>query len=401
MNAKYWPWTILLALTPLLMVQAGAAPMTIGIVLPQGQSLASAEAAEALRQNLAIQLKSQSVEAVLLSASANNLADQEAQAKHCSYVLYTHVTQAKLNNGIGGGFSKMKALLTGPSAFVVKPGDVLTLEYRLIPVGSTNVIKAESFNDKAAPDGQVSDASVAQLTRSVATAAQANPSGSAGPDSSGHSSPFGGLFGRHTASRSISQGNAPSTTMDCAQLTNMPNAPMTAEACEKLKGAQQTYTTAAADPSAARPGDDQMTCTQINEELKQQQITAPDKTKVAEAQKTMGEAQTLMVKEHKKMLEMQAKDQMAVNAASAADRATELATGGLVQGRALQATEKALDAEHRANNERVVKEDTPTFSKLNGQTADLGSDMAAQMQSNPRLARLVQLANSKHCKGGG
>jgi hypothetical protein len=388
--------------------------MAIGIVLPQGQSLPSAEAAETLRQSLATQLKVQSVDAVPLAASANNLADQEAQAKHCSYVLYTHVTQAKLNNGIGGGFSKMKALLTGPSAFAVKPGDVLTLEYRLIPVGSTNAIKAESFNDKAAADGQVSDASIAQLTRAVAAAAQANASGAAAaaagstasaasdaPNSSGRSSPFGGLFGRHNASRSISQGGTSTASMDCAQLASMPNAPMTREACEKLKGAQETYTTAAADPSATRPGDEQMTCTQINDEFKQQQITVPDKSKVADAQKTVGEAQTLVAKEHKKAMEMQAKDQMAVNAANATDRATELATGGLVQGRALQATEKGLDAEHRANNERVVKEDTPTFSRLNGQTADLGADFASQMQSNPRLARLVQLANAKHCKGGG
>jgi hypothetical protein len=296
----------------------------------------------------------------------------------------------------------------------------VTLEYRLIPVGSTNPVKDESFTEKATAAGQVSDPLLAQLTSAVVSAAQSPSStgsaaaaagpasataATAAPDdashSSGRSSPFGGLFGHHAASRSVPQGGSPNTTMDCAQLASMPNAPMTADACEKFKASQQAYTAAAADPGAARPGDEQMTCMQITAELKQQQITAPDKAKTAEATATASEAQALVKKEHENFLKMQAKDQAAVDAANATDRATELASGGLVRGRALQATEKALDAEHRANNERVVKEDTPTFSKLNGQTADFGSDFAAQMQSNPRLARLVQLANSKHCQGGG
>lgn len=410
MTTKYWIGSILIGLIPWLLAAAGTPLPAIGIVLPQGQSLPNGEAAETLRQTLMTQFKTQSVEAVPLTASANNLADQEAQAKHLSYVLYTHVTQARLNNGISGGFAKMKAVLSGPAAFAVKSGDILTLEYRLIPVGSTAPIKSESFNDKA-EDGQVSGNSVGQLVRSVVIAAQsaasdptagaaaAGQSGSAeGANSSGRS-PFGGLFGHRSAPKSPMQG-APGA-VDCSQMASLPGTFVSKDACEKFKGAQQTYTTAAADPSAARPGDEEMTCSQINEELKKQQIIAPDKTQVAEMQNTSAEMQTKIGKEVKEAAEMQAKDQAAVNAANAADRATELATGGLVRGRALEATEKTLDAEHRAANERIRQENNPTYGKLNSQTADMASDFASQMQSNPRLARLLQLANSKRCKGGG
>ena len=100
------------------------------------------------------------------------------------------------------------------------------------------------------------------------------------------------------------------------------------------------------------------------------------------------------------MVKQQAENQAAVNAASAADTATELATGGLVRGRALDAVEKTIDARNRANNERAIKEDLPTTQKMIGQTADLGADFGQQLQSNPRLARLIQLADTKHCKGG-
>src|SRR5450631_43036 len=93
------------------------------------------------------------------------------------------------------------------------------------------------------------------------------------------------------------------------------------------------------DP-AQRPGDEQMTCAQITAELKQQQYTAPDKTKVAALDATAREQQKITKKEYENMVKMQAEDQSAVAAATAADTATELATGGLVRGRALNAVEK-------------------------------------------------------------
>ena len=237
--------------------------------------------------------------------------------------------------------------------------------------------------------------------------ATAAPAPSDTHPASEHSSLLGGLWGHKNAASSKPAAAAPA--MDCAQLTSMPAglfamAPgqvMSTEDCQKMQSAQQAYQQAASDPSAARPGDDQMTCAQITAELKQQQYTTPDKSKVAAAQATAGQQQALVQREYQNMIKQQAKDQAAVEAASAADTATELATGGLVRGRALQAVEKEQTAEHDANNQRVLKEAQPIEKQQVGQMAGFSSDFAQQLQSNPRLARLMQLADSKRCKGGG
>jgi hypothetical protein len=176
---------------------------------------------------------------------------------------------------------------------------------------------------------------------------------------------------------------------------------MSVEACEKLQGAQQAYNQAASDSSAQRPGDEQMSCTQITAELKQQQYTAPDKTKAAELTATTKEEEKIIKKEEAILVKRQAEAQTAIAAATAADTATEVATAGLVSGRALNAVEKTLDAKDKAEKERVIREDLPTYQKMISQTAGLGADFGEQLQANPRLARLIQLADSKHCKGGG
>jgi hypothetical protein len=305
---------------------------------------------------------------------------------------------------------------TGTAPGGVKQGDIMTMSYRLLSVGPTSPVKSASFDSgKAAGDGQdIVSPLVAQVVGAVGAAAHESPtpatpattptsdsasaSGAASP--SGHASAFGALFGRKSASNA-KQASAPGTdTMDCAQIASMPNAPMSAATCEQMKASQQTYNQAAADPSASRAGDDQMTCQQITAELKQQTYTAPDKAKAAEASATAKQQVDINNKEYANMLKMQAEDQAKVNAASAADTATELATGGLVRGHALNAVQKTLDEEHKANNERIMREDAPVTSKLISQTSGLGADAAEQLRSNPRLARLMQLADSKHCKGG-
>jgi hypothetical protein len=65
------------------------------------------------------------------------------------------------------------------------------------------------------------------------------------------------------------------------------------------------------------------------------------------------------------------------------------------------AVEKEQTAEHDANNQRVLKEAQPIKKQQVAQMAGFSADFAQQLQSNPRLARLMQLADNKHCKGGG
>ena len=438
MRTRYWSLLIVcVALSRLVLAQTGSAPVVVGVALPQDQQ--GAEMAEPLRQTLISQLKSQSIEAVPLTATSGSSVEADALAKHCSYVLYTRLEQKP---GSGGMFSKLSSALPfgalsgrgGGSATAatssqeqaasppggapqagVKRGDTVTLDYRLVAVGAANPTKADTLSGKAAADGQdLVGPLVTQLSRAVGAAAQGAPEpataaaapGDAHPASE-HSSLLGGLWGHKNAASPKTGATAPA--MDCTKLTSMqagifamaPGQVMSAEDCQKMQNAQQAYNQAASDPSAMRPGDDQMTCAQITTELKQQQYTTPDKSKVAAAQATAAQQQALVQREEANMVKQQAKDQAAVEAASAADTATELATGGLVRGRALQAVDKELTAEHDANNQRVLKEAQPIEKQQVGQMAGFSTDFAQQLQSNPRLARLMQLADSKHCKGGG
>jgi hypothetical protein len=441
MHARYWSLLIVcVGLSRLVLAQSGPAAVVVGVALPQDKQ--SAEMAEPLRQTLITQLKSQSIEAVPLTATSGSSVEAEAQAQHCSYILYTRLEQ---KSGTGGMFSKLSSALplgaltghaggspattpvqeqgaTPPAGAPqpgVKRGDTVTLDYRLVAVGAANPTKADTLTGKAAADGQdVVGPLVAQLSSAVGAAthgaaeqAPATAAATAAPSdahaANEHSSLLGGLWGHKSAASSKPAAAAP--TMDCAQLTSMPagifamspGQVMSVEDCQKMQSAQQAYKQAASDPAAARPGDDQMTCAQITAELKQQQYTTPDKSKVAAAQATAGQQQALVQREYANMVKQQAKDQAAVEAASAADTATELATGGLVRGRALQAVEKEQTAEHDANNQRVLKEAQPIEKQQVGQMAGFSSDFAQQLQSNPRLARLMQLADTKHCKGGG
>jgi hypothetical protein len=422
MSIKYWRWSIVWA-TALIFSEVSAAPVTIGVPLPHGQ-VQGEQMTESMRQSLISQLKAQSIDAVPLSAATGGL-EAEMQAKHCTYVLYTRL-QNKHSTGTGV-FGKLSLLTHGMSPDAigggvgsVKRGDTVVLDYRLMVMGSSDPIKADTLSAKADADGQdVVTPLVAQLTSAVAAVTQgkqqgsalaqastqtltpAPPAASSDTQSSNSGSKFGGFFGHRSISSAKSTGGNMGGSMDCAKLASMPNAPMSVEACEKLQGTQQAYNQSAADPSAQRPGDEQMTCTQITAELKQQQYAVQDKKKVAELDATTKEQQKIIKKEEAILAKRQAEAQVAVAAATAADTATELATGGLVSGHALNAVEKTLDAQDKVEKERVMREDLPTTQKMISQTAGLGADFGQQLQANPRLARLMQLADSKHCKGGG
>jgi hypothetical protein len=227
----------------------------------------------------------------------------------------------------------------------------------------------------------------------AAAAGAATASTTAG--SSG-TSRFGGLFGHHQAPQTAPSGVAP---MDCTQIASIADAHVSMEACQKMMATQKAYDTALADPSASRPGDEHMNCDQIIAEMKQQQITAPDKAQVASAQAAVADEQAMIAKHQKEAAVQQAKDQALVDAASATDRATEMATMGVVRGRALEAAEKTVDAQDKAMNRRMLDESKPTDTKMLNTTADLASGVGTQLTANPRLARLTQLANTHHCHG--
>lgn len=301
--------------------------------------------------------------------------------------------------------------IAGTALSGVKQGDTVTLDYRLMRVGSSTALKSDSLSGKASGDGQdvvsplltqavTAISSAAQGTAAAESATPATPTTQSEPaPATQRGSLLGGLLGRHhgAAAPAGSAGN-----LDCSKIASMSNSPtsvpVSLEDCQKFQSAQQAYTQGAA--SAARPGDEQLTCEQITAELHQQQFTAPDKDKVVAANATVTQVRADLKHGEEVAAKLEAEGTATMAAASAADTATELATGGLVRGRAMQAAQKVVDERNAAANAQLVKEQRPTQQKMISQTSDFSSDFGSQLQSNPRLARLVQLADSKHCHGG-
>jgi hypothetical protein len=437
----------------------GDGKLTIGVALPQVQLGQGADAAEPLRQSVMNRLRSPNVEVVALSGNTPAEIEADAKGKGCNEVLYTNVERkhgiggllGKLaplagmlpgmaNAGGGGGGSGLTGLLTQGAASMasnaaassaqkqmmgaqqqmlagqqaepgqaqalqiaarasIKRGDSIAFDYRLAAIDGGAPPKSESLRAKADSDGQdVLSPLVEQLAQGIAT-------GTATPPDTGraeHSGLLHGFFAAHgnSASKPASATAASNGGMpDCAQIASMPNAPISLEACQKMAAARQAYDRAAADPSAAHPGDEQMSCEQIKSELRLQQYTAPDKAKVADTTAAVTKEQALLNKHIGEANAVMAQEQAKVNAAAAADRATELATGGLVNPNTASAAAVAAQARVKVVGERQAAERRPTEQKLIGGVADLGVDAAQQLTSNPRLAHLMQLAQSHGCKG--
>jgi len=448
----------LLLLTPFTLA-APAAPgaVTIGVVLPHGQLGENAALPGALRQSVVEQLRRPGVDSVALDATTPEQVDAEARAKHCTHVLYTNVeqkhgggssflhklapmagmlslgamagaggrmgggalsavaqtaaqnaTQSAMTNSIAATQQQAVAQMTGAQQSSIKRGDTVSLEYRLVQVGSTTPVQSATLQGKADADGQdLLTPLVGQLAGSLAaggngpgatpvtTAAPAGGEGAANGTASSGRSLFGGMFG-HRQAPPPAAGAAP----DCAKIAANVDAHVSYDACQKMMASQQAYNSALTDPSAARPGDEQMSCEQIMAEMKQQQFTAPDKAQVAEAQQAATAEQNMIAK-HKKEADVQmAKDQALVDAASATDRATEMASMGVVRGRALDAAEKTVSAQDAAMNRRMLDESKGTDTHFLDSASNLATGAAGQLTANPRLARLTQLANTHRCHGG-
>ena len=90
--------------------------------------------------------------------------------------------------------------------------------------------------------------------------------------------------------------------------------------------------------------------------------------------------------------------QQALSAAAMAASAASMANP--IAGRAAdQAVDSASRAVEAADNAQAHAELTPRARKMTSSTAAVVGDMSSQLDSNPRIGRLVELANEKHCHG--
>lgn len=382
--------------------------LTIGVVLPHGQIGQSADITAPIQQRLMNDLREVHLQVVALESSDMQQAIAEGAQKNCAYVLLTRVAQSRSKSG-GGLMNKMAMLKPSrtpnhglaPSAdaqaadlaevehAVIKSGDNVTLEYRLMARGGTAPVGEGKLEGKAQADGEdVLSPLLAQLTGTVASATNGSPSGRNGlaqPPSADQSN-----TGRRGKNAKGSTNTAPPPSMNCEQMAAAAHGSISVEACKQMMGAQAAYVAAASDPGASRPGDDTMNCDQIIAEVKQQQFTAPDKAKVAEAQAASTDMQQTFAKQQKEATEK-------AMAESAALLASDAALGGLT-GATSRLAEK-FDAENRAMGERMAKESAPKVERTMNATGEIVADMGKQLTENPRLARLMQMASAKRCKG--
>jgi len=322
-------------------------------------------------------------QAVALNSGDQGAAVTEGSGKGCAYLLMTRVR----SGGSGGLMQRMSNIK--PKAGAIKRGDIVSLEYRLTPIRSANPIKADKLEVRAQEDGEdVLTPLVARLSSAVAVAAVASADARRGDVQT--PAPGESSDKRRRGKESAAQQAALPSTMDCEQMSASSHGVISVAACKQMMGAQQAYAAAAADPAASRPGDDKMTCDQIVAEMKQQSITAPDKARTAEAQAATTDLQETLARQQKEAEAMVAKESAEMAAASV--------LGTVSNAAAAKAAEKVA-AEQKAANERMTKEQAPKAERAFDANAALMNDMGQQAAANPRLARLVQLATQKSCKG--
>jgi hypothetical protein len=204
---------------------------------------------------------------------------------------------------------------------------------------------------------------------------------------------FGGTsaqaqFGHHPKPASPQGGPQ---TVDCAQIASMPNAPMSYETCQKMMNSAASMQGAMNDPAGQRPGDGAMTCDQIKAEFMASGGVPLNRAHVTEAQAAASDYQGKSAKVQSEYSALVAQESATNMAASAA---------GLVPGVG-QATTAAANAkntaEQKAFSAHAQSELTPATQRLSSSTGTVVSDVAANLQNDPRKARLISLAGKKNC----
>jgi hypothetical protein len=177
----------------------------------------------------------------------------------------------------------------------------------------------------------------------------------------------------------------------CAQLKAMPNAPMTYDQCMQMAASQQAMQAAQNNPAGERPGDDAMTCDQIKAEFVANGGLNVDKTQTAQAQ-TAGQ----------NFIAANNQIQADARAAQARETATAAATAAAgmtpVGGAAAAAAQAQAAADQTALNAEARQKLDPAEQQVMAANTNVTTNIAAQMQANPRQARLMYLAQQKNCR---
>ncbi len=176
----------------------------------------------------------------------------------------------------------------------------------------------------------------------------------------------------------------------CDQMAAIPNAPMTPEACRAMLGMAQGMKTSGSDPSAMRAGDENMSCDQINAEMRS--VATPMVSAETGAQARAAADAELALRERQ---QAEAKGfiagQMAMGVGAAA---VGTLPGG---GYAAMAAQQAMMAQQQAFAQKQAAEAAPVRAQTSQALTATSTEMTRGMQENPRFARLMNLSVQKSC----
>lgn len=190
----------------------------------------------------------------------------------------------------------------------------------------------------------------------------------------------------------------PAGQVDCSALAADPKSPMSADLCRQMTNSARQAEAATKDTRGARPGDDAMSCTDIEREMGTMRGGLSDASR-AEGNAATAQYGAVMGSQMAKIQAEGAAATAATTAAAAADLATQFATGGLVNPHTAAIVQQVAQAHSLAEGERMAQERRPTEQRLLKAVGNNTQEMTQQLQANPRLARLVSLAMAKECKG--
>jgi hypothetical protein len=176
----------------------------------------------------------------------------------------------------------------------------------------------------------------------------------------------------------------------CDQMAAIPNAPMSPEACRAMIGMAQGMKTSGADPSAMRPGDENLNCDQINAEMRS--VATPMVSAETAAQARVAADAELALRQK------QDAEQKAFVAGQVAEGVGASALGVLPGGGyAAMAAQQAMMAQQQAFIQKQQADAAPVRAQTSQSITATTTEMTRGMQQNPRFARLMNLSIQKNC----
>jgi len=166
---------------------------------------------------------------------------------------------------------------------------------------------------------------------------------------------------------------------------------MSLEACRSMMTMQQSMQASSSDPNAVRPGDENLTCGQIHEEIRASGGPIMSQATIAQNQQASAAALAMM--------EKQKADTRGYVAGQVALSVGATALGAVpgVGGMARQAADMAIDARANAFEERQEAGTAAIMAQSAPAIAATEAEIGEAVRTNPRYARLMQLVVDKSC----